>query len=148
MRNHYNAIFLMCANKENKFSLTPCPFSFKELWLFGISAPPPKLLVLSQEVGDDQIHTKVFAVQGQPRHPHLFTVSYWVFVIAVNPSIRNIGCSRQWKVLKQFLVLFCYFKVFISTLHSAQLSKVHHSIQSPASQDLGSWSSSKCFLKR
>lgn len=58
MRNHYNAIFLMCANKENKFSLTPCPFSFKELWLFGIPTPLPKLLVLREEVGGDQIHTK------------------------------------------------------------------------------------------
>lgn len=89
---------------------------------------------IGYEVGDEQIHTKAIAVQGQSRHPPLFTVSYWFSVILVNPIIRNIGCSRQWKVLKQFFcfVLF-YFKIFLRTLHSAQMSNICYSISSPAS---------------
>lgn len=106
MRNHYNAIFLMCANKvkENKTAWHLCPFSFKKFRVFGILTPST-LLVLNCEVGRWTNHMNAILVQGWSRHPPLFTVSYWVSKIPVLKShLQEHDCSRQWKVLKQILI--------------------------------------------
>lgn len=126
---------MMCANKENKYSLTPCPFHSKRYGCLEsqhLSTP----YWLSYEVGDKQTHTSatVVKVKGQTRHPPLFTVFHWFPVIAVlKPHLQE-----QWllQAVEGAETVFCFvnfpLKYLSITLPSAQLHTIHCTISSPA----------------
>lgn len=130
----YNAIFLMCANKEHKYNCT--------LWSIFI-----------QRVQGVWNFTKPIQMplrsEADPRHTPLFTVSYWASVIPVlkyHPSgtwlLRAVEGAETETVIKNFIKyssLCCY--------HALQ---VQYKILSPTWKNLdfrGSRSSSQCFLK-